>query len=95
MIIKKLFLLTNFSTLFTCLLTIITLLAPVVPHLTEQIYQNLRAEHGYLPELHAKSIHLLSWPCVNHQFIDRELEDSIEIANVSEAVRYHSPFYND
>lgn len=64
-------------------MTIITLLAPVVPHLTEQIYQNLRAEYDHLPILQAGSVHLLSWPNIDQQFINRDLEDSIDVANVS------------
>lgn len=34
-----------------------------------------------MPILQAESVHLLSWPSVDQQFIDRDLEDSIDIAN--------------
>lgn len=43
--------------LYTCLLSILKLMAPIMPYITEEIYQN-----SFRKNEKAKSIHLSSWP---------------------------------
>ena len=66
-----------YSTLYTCLKTVIQLMAPFTPFLTEKMYQNLvrSAEPGaYM------SLHLGSWPKVHEELIDKDLMEEMELA---------------
>jgi valyl-tRNA synthetase len=56
-------------TLYTVLHRILQLLAPVIPHVTEEIFQIMYAEEkGY------KSLHLSPWPSFDKKRIDEEAE---------------------
>lgn len=56
-------------TLHQTLLTLLKLFAPIVPHITEEIYQHLFAEHeGF------RSIHLSPWPSPDDTLLDSEAE---------------------
>ncbi|MBP3338648.1 MAG: isoleucine--tRNA ligase [Lachnospiraceae bacterium] len=64
-----------YMTLYTALVTISKAAAPMIPFMTEDIYQNLvRNVDKNAPE----SIHLCDFPEVNETFIDKELEDNME-----------------
>jgi len=64
-----------YQTLYTVLTTVIRVMAPALPFLTEEIYQNLvRAVDPAAPV----SVHLTAYPQVNTQLIDESLEQSIE-----------------
>jgi isoleucyl-tRNA synthetase len=67
-----------FYTIYHSLLEGLKILAPVIPFITEDIYQNLKKEFG----LETESIHLLDWPKFDVSKIDLRLEKSIELANV-------------
>ncbi len=70
-----------YMTLYTALVTISKAAAPMIPFMTEDIYQNLvRSVDQDAPE----SIHLCKFPEVNAQMIDKQLEESME--DVLEAV---------
>jgi valyl-tRNA synthetase len=56
-------------TLSTVLHKILQLLAPVMPHVTEEIYQTMFAEEGEY-----ESIHLSRWPVGDESFVDEESE---------------------
>jgi len=56
-------------TLYTVLYRIIQLLAPITPHITEEIYQHMYAEHTG-----ARSIHLTRWPEADPSRIDEKAE---------------------
>ena len=56
-------------TLYNSLLTIVKLFAPIMPYITEEVYQDY-----YKKELKEKSIHLLSWPKFDAKLIDNEIE---------------------
>ena len=56
-------------TLHTVLHRILQLLAPIIPHLTEEIFQTTYAEQENL-----KSIHLSSWPVVDEKRVDEDAE---------------------
>ncbi len=64
-----------YMTLYTCLVTICKAAAPMIPFMTEEIYQNLvRSVDANAPE----SIHLCDYPVVNEQWIDTELEANMD-----------------
>ncbi len=64
-----------YMTLYTALVTICEVAAPMVPFITESIYQNLvRNIDKDAPE----SIHLCEFPEVNEELIDTELEEKME-----------------
>jgi isoleucyl-tRNA synthetase len=64
-----------YMTLYTALVTICEVAAPMVPFITESIYQNLvRNIDKDAPE----SIHLCEFPEVNEELIDAELEEKME-----------------
>jgi isoleucyl-tRNA synthetase len=59
-----------YSTLYTALTTVAKLIAPAMPFLAEELYQNLvRSVDGTAPE----SVHLAEWPQVMEEFIDESL----------------------
>jgi len=72
-----------YLTLYECLKTLITLLAPFMPFMTEELYQTLvrsvdepRAEagqtQGHVPTRPC-SVHLCDWPQVNEALLDEQL----------------------
>ncbi len=64
-----------YMTLYTALVTLCKTAAPMIPFLTEDIYQNLvRTVDKNAPE----SIHLCDFPEVNESMIDPELEASMD-----------------
>lgn len=67
-----------FYTIYHSLLESLKILAPVIPFITEDIYQNFRKEFG----LKEESIHLFNWPKYDSSLIDLKLEKSMEIANI-------------
>lgn len=63
-----------YMTLYTALETISRLAAPMIPFMTEEIYQNLvRSVTPDAPE----SIHLCDYPVVNEAWIDTQLEEDM------------------
>ena len=64
-----------YMTLYTALVTICKAAAPMIPFMTEDIYQNLvRNIYKDAPE----SIHLCDFPKVDEKLIDKDLEDKME-----------------
>ena len=64
-----------YMTLYTALVTISKAAAPMIPFMTEDIYQNLvRSIDKTAPE----SIHLCDYPTVDEKLIDKELEENME-----------------
>ena len=64
-----------YMTLYTALITLSKIAAPMIPFMTEEIYQNLvRSVDKNAPE----SIHLTDFPTVNEDFIDKDLEVSMD-----------------
>ena len=65
-----------YMTLYTALVTVAKVAAPMIPFMTEDIYQNLvRGIDSTAPE----SIHLCDFPVANEAFIDKELEADMEL----------------
>ena len=70
-----------YMTLYTALVTVAKLAAPLIPFMTEDIYQNLvRSVDHDAPE----SIHLCDYPTARDEWIDKDLE--ADMAEVLEAV---------
>ena len=64
-----------YMTLYTALVEICKCAAPMIPFMTEEIYQNLvRSNDKQAPE----SIHLCDFPVCNETMIDQKLEESME-----------------
>jgi len=64
-----------YYTLYHVLKNMITILAPIAPHITEEIYQNLvRGVEENAPE----SVHMLDWP-LDTEPIDENLEKNMDI----------------
>ena len=65
-----------FMTLYTVLSELCKVCAPYVPFITEEIYQNLvRTNDKNAPE----SIHFCDFPTYNEKFVDKKLEDNMEL----------------
>ncbi len=71
-----------FATLYEVLTTFIEVLAPVLPFITEHLYQDLVARHDAGAVV---SVHHRDFPNANTTLIDRELEESMAV--VREVVR--------
>ncbi len=64
-----------YMTLYTALLTVVKAAAPMVPFITEEIYQNLaRSMDSDAPE----SVHLCDFPTADESEIDEKLESDME-----------------
>lgn len=72
-----------YATLYEVLLTFSKCLAPLMPFLSESIYQNLAVKPG-LAKAHEDSIHLCDFPKVAKEKINEELE--IQVALVRQTV---------
>jgi isoleucyl-tRNA synthetase len=65
-----------YSTLYTALVTVAKLIAPAMPFVAEELYQNLvRSVDETAPE----SVHLAEWPVVMEEFIDESLNTEMEL----------------
>ena len=65
-----------YMTLYTCLVTFCKAAAPMIPFMTEEIYQNLvRSVDPTQPE----SIHLCDFPKVEEEHVDKKLEADMDI----------------
>ena len=65
-----------YLTLYECLTTSLILLAPIMPFITEKIYQNLvRSVNTNAPS----SVHLCDWPKVNEELLDERLSSETQL----------------
>ena len=65
-----------YMTLYTALVTVAKVAAPMIPFMTEDIYQNLvRSLDKEAPE----SIHLCDYPKANEAHVDKELEADMDL----------------
>jgi isoleucyl-tRNA synthetase len=62
------------QTLYYTLLNLMKIIAPMMPFLTEELYQNLKLEE--MPE----SIHLFVWPKADKKLINKDLEEKMQKA---------------
>ncbi|MDP7578147.1 MAG: isoleucine--tRNA ligase [SAR202 cluster bacterium] len=68
--------LSAYATLYECLTTLIKLLAPFIPFVTEDMYQNLVRSTKSQPE----SVHLESWPKPDMRKIDTRLSEATRLS---------------
>lgn len=66
-----------YVTLYRVLVTVAKVAAPFIPFITEEIYQNLVAN---LDEKAEESVHLCTWPKVNEEAINKDLEKEMDLA---------------
>ncbi|MEG0793258.1 MAG: isoleucine--tRNA ligase [Lachnospiraceae bacterium] len=64
-----------YMTLYTALVTVSKLAAPMIPFMTEEMYQNLVRS---IDQNALESIHLCDYPTVKKEWIDSELEEHME-----------------
>ena len=63
-----------YMTLYTCLVTLCKLAAPMIPFMTEDIYRNLVVR---VDKNAPVSVHLCDFPVCDFSFIDKELEEKM------------------
>lgn len=77
-----------YATLYTCLETLVRLMAPFTPFLAEAIYRNLVVS---VSDGAPESVHLADWPVANQSAIDRELSEAtrlvMQVASLGRAAR--------
>lgn len=61
-----------YSTMYYILITIVKIISPVMPHISESMYQNLKTDND--PE----SVHLTFWPISSEKMIDRKLSEKMD-----------------
>ena len=66
-----------YTTLYTCLTTLVKILAPFLPFTTEEMYQNI--VRNVDPEAQ-ESVHHNDWPTANEELIDEELMADMDLA---------------
>ncbi|SEW45535.1 isoleucine--tRNA ligase [[Clostridium] fimetarium] len=64
-----------YMTLYTTIVTLVKVAAPMIPFMTEDIYRNLVVS---IDKTAPESIHLCNYPVANEAFIDKELENNME-----------------
>ncbi|MGA7192157.1 MAG: isoleucine--tRNA ligase [Anaerolineales bacterium] len=65
-----------YGTLYTALVTVAKLIAPAMPFLADELYQNLVRS---VDQLSAESVHLSEWPKYDESFIDESLNHDMEL----------------
>ena len=68
--------LSAYQTLYTCLETIAALMAPIAPFFADRLYSDLTAATGR----DTQSVHLSRFPAVHDEYIDKSLEERMQIA---------------
>ncbi len=66
-----------YQTLYTCLLTISKLMAPVSPFFADKLFRDLNLVSK---KENSESVHISDWPVVNENEIDKSLEERMQIA---------------
>ena len=66
-----------YQTLYTCLITIAKLMAPVAPFYADRLYKDLVSVTG---KENKESVHLTDFPIANESYIDKSLESKMQKA---------------
>lgn len=72
-----------YQTLYTCLESVAILGAPIAPFFMERMFLDLNELSGRYKE---SSVHLVSMPEVNEKWIDKDLEERMELAQLSSSM---------
>ncbi|NHN60770.1 MULTISPECIES: isoleucine--tRNA ligase [Halorussus] len=67
-----------YATFYEVLTTVVALLAPYAPFVTETIYGTLTGEEGY------DTVHMLDWPAVDEYWEDAQLETDVSLLRAIE-----------
>tara|TARA_Y100000034_G_C6856539_1_gene389311 strand:- start:845 stop:1495 length:651 start_codon:yes stop_codon:yes gene_type:complete len=68
--------------LYTGLLSVVKMMAPITPYITEEVYQSYFLQDG------AASVHVSSWPTVSKDLVDEKAEEAGDIGiDIIKAVR--------
>jgi isoleucyl-tRNA synthetase len=77
-----------YATIHRCLTTLVQLLSPFIPFLTENMYQNLART---VSADSRESVHHNDWPVADEEIVDRELMDNmdfvVEVCSLGRAAR--------
>jgi len=65
-----------YQTLYTCLVTVAKLMAPLAPFVAEELWQNL--VRGAEPD-ESESVHLAYWPAAQRELIDEDLSRDVKL----------------
>lgn len=68
-----------YTTLFTCLETVVKLSAPIAPFYSEELYRNLVSTKSNSNN-DVVSVHLAQFPVASNQLIDKDLEEKMALA---------------
>lgn len=74
-----------YNTLYTILINLMKIVAPLLPFISEEIYQNLTGNVG-----HSSSIHLEKYPsisCARNMDLEQSMDKIQDICNVAHAIR--------
>lgn len=66
-----------YQTLYTALITVAQLSAPIAPFYAEKLFRDL---NGITGKIHSESVHLADFPMANEEWIDLELEARMHLA---------------
>lgn len=66
-----------YQTLYTCLVTIAKLMAPIAPFYSERLYRDL---NGLTKKETFESVHHTEFPAYNEQYVDADLEERMKFA---------------
>ena len=75
--------LSAYQTLYTCLLNVAKLMAPIAPFFADQLYTDLVAATG---KESAESVHLAEFPTADMTLIDKNLEECMRLAQQSSSM---------
>ncbi|HOY30488.1 MAG TPA: isoleucine--tRNA ligase [Bacteroidales bacterium] len=66
-----------YQTLYTCLETLARLSSPIAPFFSEKLFLDLNSVSG---RLNTSSVHLTSFPTANLNYVDKDLEERMQLA---------------
>lgn len=66
-----------YQTLYQCLVTVAQLAAPIAPFFMERLFKDLNDITG---KINAESVHLTDFPKFNEEYIDKDLEERMQMA---------------
>ena len=72
--------LSAYATLYECLMTLVRLVAPIMPFVTEAMYRNLVGSVNGANGGSVQSVHLADYPVADESLIDRRLSDATRLA---------------
>ncbi len=72
-----------YQTLYTCLETVAQLGAPIAPFFMDRLFMDL---NGITKHFAEKSVHLALFPKANEQYIDKNLEEQMDLAQLASSM---------